>query len=134
MLSDSSGRIRRLAFELALKQPGTVSLDERQTLFQSENPGVRKVGAQLLMSQSRWASLIQILKFIGNEDETISTMALEYLRGWLRWAHRSPTIPEPTTFKSAVAVTSYMEVQIPEPLRKELKQVLSWISSRIPPD
>lgn len=132
MLSDTSGKVRRMALDLALVQPGSVSLDARQALFQSENPGVRKVGAQLLMSQSRWTSLIQILKFIGHEDESICAMALDYLRGWLRWASQSPTIPDPTTFKRAAAVSSYMEARMPEPVRMELKQILAWISSRIP--
>lgn len=133
MLSDTSGKVRRPALGLALKQPGAVSLEARQTLCQSGNHGVKKVGAQLLMSQSRWESLIQILKFIGNEDESICAMALDYLGGWLRWASQSPTIPDSTTFKRAVAVTSYMEARMPEALRTELKQILAWISSRIQP-
>lgn len=131
MLMDTSGKVRRLGLGLALQHPGLAAVEMRQALFQSPHPGVRLAGALLLMNQSRWESLIQILKLIGNEEEAIGKLAREQLAKWLRWAETSPSVPDAHAFKRAIAMTLYMEARLPEDLKGKLKKFLSWTEGRV---
>ncbi len=93
LIADPNNKVRYLAMKAILKNSQWMDADTRLRVFQSTTPRVRKVGAKLLMHQSRWESILWILKLITFEGTELQVEAKSALTQWLDWADKRPSVP-----------------------------------------
>ncbi len=126
MLADTSGKVRRLALPFALTHPATVDENQRKALFNMDRFGIHRVGATLLMRQSRWESLPWILQQLSSPSPPIASEAQRRLESWLKQSRTYPIKPSAIDLIRANQAAAEVRHLLSDGQVKELQGFLTW--------
>lgn len=126
MLMDTSGKVRRLALLFALAHPATIDEHQRKALFNMDHFGIHRVGAQLLMAQSRWESLPWILQMLANPSPSIAREAQRRMESWLRQSRTYPITPSAKDLLRAAQAVTEVRHLLSDAQVRELQSFLTW--------